>query len=203
MSADVPRAVSRSAQTCGVLTTPGGMREGRGTGMMYAKRPGRRERFRGAMVRRVCIAGLIAGVVALGACSGSGAKTTASTTPTTTPTSAHNGSGSFCDTARSHQPAPAPGKAANPLTDPSALRQELETVRSAAAAGPPAIRRDLDALVDYYTRLVQASERARGNPRALAAALRGFESDRTTITAAARRITAYIEQNCRTSGTTG
>jgi hypothetical protein len=138
----------------------------------------------------------------LGACSGSVAKTTA-TSETTTSSSAQKGSISFCDAARGSQSAQTSGKAANPLTDPTSLRQELARVKRAAAASPAAIRGDLDALVDYYTRLVQASEKARGNPSALATALRGFESDRTSITAVVRRITAYIEQYCGVSGATG
>jgi len=150
-------------------------------------------------VCRLCVAGLVAAVVALGACAGSGAKTAESTTST----SAHKGTVSFCDAARSNQPAPTWGKTTNPLSDPRALREELDRVQGAAAASPAAIRGDLNTLVDYYTRLVQASERARGNPTALAAALRGFESERTTITAAVRRVTAYIEQYCGVSSTTG
>jgi len=155
-------------------------------------------------MRRTCLAGLVAAVAVLGACGSSGgtkssnASSPSGAAPTTASSSGSSGGGnsaSFCNEGRSAAHA-ATSSAANPLTDTNALQQQLNRLKQTAADAPAAIRSDVNTLLDYYTKFVQAAQNAHGNPQAFVSAIQGLQANQASITAAAQRVTAWVTKYC-------
>jgi hypothetical protein len=112
------------------------------------------------------------------------------------------GDGSFCDSASSAAQAVRSGAAVDPLKDTDALQQQLQRVKRAAAKAPPTIRGDVQALLAYYSKLVEAAQNAHGNQQVFASALQGFQTNQSSTIAAAQRVTTYVIEHCGVTVTT-